>query len=308
MIPAANQMNHSSSSSSSSRSRRRRSPSSPQSPIPIFDEDAFQIMLNHILVNSGLDNDLIDILTNPESLKFYRQAFTCSSVNPDSNYEVFEQLGDAVATKFLVYYFYKRFPFLRCNQGVKVIARLRINYAAKNTFYRIAERLGFWPFVMSNARDSQKKNLLEDVFEAFLGCTEMLVEQACPEPDSIGVGYCVCYKIMAHLFDQIDISLKFTDLYDAKTRIKELYDYIGPDRFGKLRYEDTRSGDKVTSIIRASGEVIGRGVAYIKIDAQQRASETALEWLRARGFFKPPPPIYAQFQHQSEQLNTRKCM
>ena len=38
----------------------------------------------------------------------YAKAFTAASANPDQNYEIFEQLGDVSANKFIVWYAYQR--------------------------------------------------------------------------------------------------------------------------------------------------------------------------------------------------------
>jgi hypothetical protein len=39
-----------------------------------------------------------------------------------------------------------------------------------------------------------------------------------------GVGYAIVYTILKSIFDNMNISLKYEDLYDAKTRLKELCD------------------------------------------------------------------------------------
>jgi hypothetical protein len=42
-----------------------------------------------------------------------------------------------------------------------------------------------------------------------------------------GAGYAICQGIIRHWYDQIDISLSFEDLYDSKTKLKELFDFYG---------------------------------------------------------------------------------
>lgn len=74
---------------------------------------------------------------------FYGNAFTATTANKVDNYERFEQIGDVTANKFIVWYAYRRFPQLDCTDGVKVVARLRINYGAKQFFAPLGEQLDF---------------------------------------------------------------------------------------------------------------------------------------------------------------------
>jgi dsRNA-specific ribonuclease len=201
-------------------------------------DNTFKHFLRNILVTGNIKDRYIDILLNDKNIIQYSNAFTSSSVDKKNNYEIYEQLGDLSANKFIVTYMYKRFPQLYCTEGVKVTARLRINYGSQHTFSRIAEDLNFWNFITmtheernniheSRTTDDQKKrkvatkkSLLEDCFEAFIGVTEKLMD----DEFQIGVGYSIVYDILKHIFDKIDISLKYTDLFDAKTRLKEVFD------------------------------------------------------------------------------------
>lgn len=155
-------------------------------------------------------------------IDLYHKAFTSIARDPVNNYEDLEQKGDASANAFLVWYFYNRFPQLDCPAGVPVIARLKIVYSSKATFYRIARDLGF--MVHINASDSEKssreRSLLEDVFEAFVGATQSIFDKKY----ELGFGFVIVCRILKSLFDDLDISLEYADLYDAKTRLKEHFD------------------------------------------------------------------------------------
>jgi len=278
--------------------------------------EKFKRLIANLLKKAKLKKEFIDILTNESSMTLYSSAFTSEQVDKENNYQVLEQLGDLSGNKFIVYYIYNRFPQLRCAEGVKVAARLRINYGAKNSFSNIAEKLGFWVFITATNDDRQrkKKPLLEDVFEAFLGATEMIVDESTKK---IGAGYACVYRILKVIFDEMDISLAYEDLYDAKTRLKELFDARSLT-LGPLSYEEEKQ-DLITIStvyrlegagyeVRADGSVnmsrivgkykkikIGEGCAALKADAQQMAAKDALENLAQQGIVKSPPAIYAKF-------------
>ena len=139
----------------------------------------FETLIRNILKTGKLQTKYINILMTPANMTLFGQAFTASSADPVQNFEVFEQLGDLSANKFIVSYMYDRFPQLNCSEAVKIVARLRINYGAKQSFFKIAQNLGFWPYISASVeqRSRQMRPLLEDVFEAFIGVTEYIIDK-----------------------------------------------------------------------------------------------------------------------------------
>ena len=261
-------------------------------------DESFRDLIRGLLERGKLKAKYIDLLTTDESMKVYGQAFTAASANPDVNYEIFEQLGDVSANKFIVWYAYRRFPQLECPLGVKVVARLRINYGARQSFSEIGERLGFWPYISASEDDRlrKKKDKLEDCVESFIGCTEYLLDKAFRP----GVGYAIVYDILSSIFDEIPMSLRYEDLYDAKTRLKELFD-LYKSKLGTWAFVDNRDDMLAISqvymippnsrnkqvIKRKIGvgendviqeapsdwQMMGEGKAAKKGDAQQKAAE-----------------------------------
>lgn len=266
---------------------------------------AFKSLVANLLKKGGVKQKYIDLLTSEENLEHYGSAFTSELVDEVNNYQVFEQLGDLSGNKFIVQYIYERFPQLRCAEGVKVVARLRINLGSKNSFCAIAEQEGFWNFISAtnDLRQRKKKPLLEDVFEAFLGVTEQILDDAF----KIGVGYACVYKILKAIFDHIPISLRYEDLYDAKTRLKELMDIHG-EKIGTLRYEEQRdellSTTRIYLVNGPRKELLGQGSASLKADSEQSASTEALKTLAKKGIVKFTPAIYAKFSGEKEETKT----
>ena len=206
----------------------------------------FKELIISLLKKGKLKDKYIEILTSEKSMEKYGFAFTAESrVHPQQNYECYEQVGDAAAGHFMASYFFRRFPQLECSSGNKVVARLRINYGAKKSFSNIATELGFWKFITCpndgnipkrKYRSIHMKDLLEDVFEAFLGCTEQLLDEAFRH----GVGYAIIYDILSNIFDKIPISLEYEDLVDAKSRLKETFDLNWiKEEIGEIVYVNT---------------------------------------------------------------------
>ena len=93
----------------------------------------------------------------------------------------------------------RRFPRLDCPEGVKVIARLKINLVSKKSFAEFGNVLGFWKFISADqeTRENKMKPTLEDVFEAFVGAmSEDLGKDHCD-------GYRICYGFIVKIFERV---------------------------------------------------------------------------------------------------------
>lgn len=291
----------------------------------------FKKLIIGLLDRGKLKPKYIESLTDEKSMLAYGKAFTAASADTKNNYEQFEQLGDVTANKFIVWYAYQRFPQLDCPEGVKVVARLRINYGAKESFAPLAEKLGFWDYISAqedgvdrgtNYRNRHKKDLLEDTFEAFIGCTEYLLDKKFRP----GVGYGIVYDILSDIFNELNMSLKFEDLFDAKTRLKETFDAY--PQLGNWVFIDSRedTGEEGFSLANATVYqvppnmdkhpirritgpnkrdynefpqngwiLLGKGTASKKGDAQQKAAAQGIETLKNMGYYRDPPADYRSF-------------
>ena len=272
--------------------------------------DDFVMMLVKVLKKGKLKREYLNKLLSPESLKQYHMAFTAKSADPTNNYERFEQIGDVTVNKFIVWYCYRRFPQLDCTEGVKVVARLRINYGSKESLAKLGESLGFWSYISAREegternmyyRNRNKLDLLEDCFEAFVGCTEYLLDKYFRP----GVGYAIVYDILEDVFKGVDMTLEYDKLYDAKTRLKETFDMF-KTQIGTWKFEETKvvnaegfttTHSQLYQLLPGSHRIlIGEGNACKRISAQQIAAERGIQFLKERGIFKQPPPEYRKFQ------------
>lgn len=287
-------------------------------------DESFKTMVKNVLKRGNLEKKYSSVLLTESALTQYGYALTSDLIDITNNYQYYEQIGDLSVNKFIVAYIYERFPQLRIPDGVKVAARVKINYGSKNSFCKFAEALNFWDFVSATneQRQTKKKSLLEDTFEAFFGVTEILID----EKFGIGTGYACVYKILKGIFDEIQISLAYEDLYDAKTRLKELFD-IHDTKLGLLIYEENKEGIFTVSTayrlegasyeVRPDGSVnpkkimgtykkisIGHGKAVLKADAQQIAAKHAIETLKIHGYVKFAPKIYSLLAQDRKKAET----
>lgn len=240
-----------------------------------FDSDSIKMneVITRVLSLSNLKPEYIDVLLAHEAM--YEKAFTSKSYDLVNNYEILELLGDGIANSFLSWYFLRRFPNLDCANGLKVLARLKINYASKRSFSEISEKLGFWDFIRASPEQkiSYRASLLEDVFEAFIGATVKILD----DYYMVGVGYGIAYKILEEIFNNMNISIEYTDLYDYKTRLKAIFDHSRT--LGSFIYEDQPRSSRVYRIPLNGGKIFmgeGKELAQ-KSERQQEASKNALK-------------------------------
>jgi len=278
----------------------------------------FKSFIQTLLQRSHLKKKYIDLLTNTESMNLYSDAFTHISIDPDRNYEYLEILGDVTCNKSIVWYIKERFPQLQNSDGVKVIARLRINLVSKKNFAMIAESLGFIDFISceKEIKEQKGKSLLEDVFEAFFGATEVLIDKLLGN----GAGYGICFRILSSILDEMNISLKYEDLYDPITRLKETFDFFRqqvPGRqchmiWGNMMWENikTETGQIVNLYqhdkISNRKKLLITTEAPLLDEAKQLAASKYLQILNDQGFKRPIPEYYARINSSLDLISQMK--
>ena len=267
----------------------------------------FKVFIQSLLELSNLKSKNISILTNKDNLKLYERAFTHSCYHPDENYEFYELLGDVTCNKIIVWYLKDRFPFLNNSQGVKVIARLRINLVSGKNFSNLAEKLGFENFISYDyeTKLKEERSVLEDCFEAFFGLTELLINEHFPN-----AGYSLCYSILSNILDKEKISISYIDLYDSITRLKETFDYYNsnncleecPYIWGNIKFDSKKDVDSglqnVRLLQRGNGkeQLLTQGEGRLLDETKQKLCQQYLEFLHKEGFRKPIPPYYEMIE------------
>jgi len=284
-------------------------------------DESFDQLILSILGRGKLSKKLVDIVFDKE---LFSKVFTHKSIDEENNYEYYEFIGDLTINKIIGIYLTRRFPQLRCTAGVRVLTRLKINLVSKKVLAVWAESLGFWPFISATRefRETKKKPMMEDVLEAIMGLLEQQIDEKCCKPGkngqfTSGGGFRICYNILKSVLDTFPICgglpdefgvqtkpLKYTELVDPKTRLKELFDKHR-DALGKVKYTSERDGQLCHSEVyadmsqvqgaRRSRWNMGRGTAALQADSRQAASEQALAFLKQRGYTRAIPDYYARF-------------
>jgi len=266
--------------------------------------ESFKNFIIKLLKRSKLKNKYIEKLVSNDNFQLYCNAFTHISIDNDRNYEYLEILGDVTCNKCIVWYIKDRFPQLQNSEGVKVIARLRINLVSKKNFANIAESLGFSNYISceQEIKDQKGKSLLEDVFEAFFGATEMLIDSIIGQ----GSGYGICFRILKSILDELNISLRYEDLYDPITRLKETFDFFRqqtPGRqckliWGNMLWENIKTEKGQIVHLYQFDKTTNRKKLLITTDAplldeaKQLAASKYLKILNENGFKRPIPDYY----------------
>jgi dsRNA-specific ribonuclease len=272
----------------------------------------FKQFIQSLLTRMNLSQKNIDILTNTDNIRFYEHAFTHKSIDEHNNYEFYEFLGDVTCNKIIVWYLKNRFPFLNNTKGVKVLARLKINYVSKKTFYGWSLELGFEKYISYDLETKMKydMDILEDCLEAFVGVSELLIDKIFN-----GSGYFFCYRFLTSILDKEYISLKYNDLYDPITRLKETFDYFNsltmknscPFIWGTIRFEPRKleeGGQHVRLIQKLASreETLLEDEGLSLSDTKYRLSQNYLDFLKKSGFEKPLPDYYKNIEFEQIKL------
>lgn len=172
-------------------------------------------------------------IENKESMLLVRQAFIHSTYSEETNYELLEFEGDGMIGAQVVQYIRRKFPEMisvRWNTRMKhhiisskVLAKLAIDNGFEQ-FLVINENLQAYIESFEDKWDcSEYQSAYEDTVEALCGAiTEVLNKHAAQ-----GVADAACYNIISSFLDEYEIPLKYEDLFDAKSRLKEIFDNQG---------------------------------------------------------------------------------
>lgn len=277
----------------------------------------FKEFIISLLSKGRIKSKYIDQLLDKESMDLYAKAFTNPTADAIVNYEILEKIGDSTCNKSIMWYIFRKFPKLESKpQGLMIFSRLFHTLQSTQTFSQIALNLGFEKFIsygwMKIKEDKyedvmkvKRNGVLEDCFEAFFGATELIIDRKIRE----GVGYAICNEIFKGMITDIQFpSIKYEDLFDPITRLKELFDYNfnGRGKLGKYSYvnceedrESLMSNIKKVYIdytnIHGQTTRIATGQGSLKEKAKASAAIIALSHFKRLGYERPIPYDYRDF-------------
>lgn len=264
--------------------------------------ESFRQMLTTFLRMGNITDDDIETLLDGDGMEMYDIAFTHKSYDAERNYEPYEFVGDSIANKSVVYYIFTKYPYLQQPKCVVILNKIKNQLISGKSFARFARQLGFWDYVSTNStlRESRLISVLEDVFEAVIGVTELLVDRV----HGRGVGMVICSNIITRLLDGIHIPTTYEELCDAKTRLKELVDQYKSEL--RIQYKCTTVEKRHHVQIHFRGRVIGDGDEFVKVKAEQIAAKKAMKYLARRGFRKEVPQKYIEFNRSIQRHSPRR--
>jgi dsRNA-specific ribonuclease len=270
----------------------------------------FDNLLRELLVRAKIRDETIDkILDNPKYKSQFESAFIHKSYNDDAkrNYEKFEQLGDLVLNMAIVNYVVRKFPVI---QSAHWLSNIKHRLISGKSFAALADKVGFYPHIKisDELKDEMDKinqrikvksgtsvvenkiyrGILEDVFEAFTGTLQWVVNDY--SSLEAGPGYAVSYEFMKSFLDQIEIPTDVEKVFDTISLVKEIYDSQGwPNKTNEmtLSRKDPETGEHTVTYITVFPNTtrrvyLGSGKAYDKTEARRIAATETLSILKNR--------------------------
>lgn len=249
-----------------------------------------------------------DLKLDQKDMTHFMTAFTSPDVNVASNYELYETLGDNLLNNCVLWYISNRFPNLNMPDAVDLLTKIKIRIIQTKWIGGLSESLGFYDYIYC-PRDLgviNKLKVMEDVFESFFAALNMVVDGKYKK----GMGFVVCYRFMASLLDEKDISISYEFLVDPKTQLKELFDLHKTIKITYKTYRVEMNNTYVShiyesrvvsqsptgeDIFSAPRKILTGKEGYTEQEADQNVSRDAIQYYKNMGLTKPIPKEYLKF-------------
>lgn len=245
--------------------------------------ETFREFIKDLLLRIGLTEDHLLILfsdTNRDkNFNEFAKCFITRSADAMYNYEMYELTGDTCLNKAVVMYFFKVLQSVQERKRLKeesegrtfrpdvrlvdYFNKLKALYISTKIYSDIAKRIGFGEFIQMGPRDvrDEMDAILEDSFEAFFGCFEIIVDRY------IQPHYSHHYvsNFINYIFGSRHINYNPDLLYDYITLLKETND--ATDRgFTNPETREFRAGYKHEVHFDVASESL---VAYYVMDRKK---------------------------------------
>lgn len=200
-------------------------------------ELVFRILSKRALIKPSKMNHYV----SEEMMPLWISVFTHKSVEGAEHYELMEFEGDVIVNAAVVPYIRERYPKIR---RISYLTRIKHNLISKDYLANIFEQENVFPLIkisdemreyFSNQANYKETtdylSLLEDTYEAFSGRVANIAKTRFGGGENtssgIGLGLQLVYNITSSYLDNMTIPVKYEDIFDPKTILKELYDKMG---------------------------------------------------------------------------------
>ena len=276
-------------------------------------------------------------IKNKESMQLLNQAFIHKSFDAVTNYELLEFRGDVIVNACVVEFITDNYPLI---VSIKWNTRLKHTLVSGKVLARMAVRNGFEEFLQVSDELRERFNTFPDKWdcEDYQAAYEDTVEALCGAISQIlnkhttkGVGYVACYNLISSFLKEEHISLEYEDVFDAKSRLKEVFDAkkwndiagcrlsdclysmeVNEKSLDKYMKESSRNkgfANTNSSIVNSNDRFIAFGYACIdgnpknktllsvttankKKNAEQKAADEVIKRLTRMGISLPIPNAY----------------
>lgn len=244
-----------------------------------------QSFLDGLLSNIFPDKNIRAQYLTPDAMTIWARAFTHETVSPSDNYEDLEYLGDIILKGTFPKYLMRRLPHLHKSHYTE----LNVSYMSKMYQAQLSRKLGFNPYIRVLGMDRAILNLDTDVFESFFGALDTISDNITP-----GSGFINCYNMIIYIFSDIQIDESLT-AGAPKTQVQQIFTRFDLDKPIEEYNEINGVGDFIVGLnkehidflatygVRLPSNIIGRGRARTKKDAESIAYKEALQTLSTLG-------------------------
>ena len=179
-------------------------------------------LFNNLVKEYDNDNKLneIDKLTDDDAMKIWKIVFTQASYayEQGENYEVPEKLGDGLTGAVFLKYLYSVLPKILITQ--QNLSLFKNHYMSRKEQAKLSDKMGLIEYLRLGPYEEAKKNIKEDLFEAFFGGIEIVGDKI-----GIGAGYIITKYFIDWLFKDLELDTTVL-LGPEKTQVKEIFDAL----------------------------------------------------------------------------------
>lgn len=258
--------------------------------------DGFKEFISGLLEKSGMDSIAIPDFIGELDLIEFRLGLIDKTYDAYVNHNLYKFIGVAVVDLAIAEYIGIRFPNI---VSEKWLTNIKHNIVSQGAFSIFAREAGLDRYILYGkemeenierhpdlGRNTEFLNMLEGAFKAFMGVLVTVVDAKRQR----GVGYIIAYNLISVFMNRLRISVDYTDVFNHKSRLKELYDKNRwqLDQSITIEYDAEKNLHVATIVGFPRGNrrrdpknkvILATESGRTKKDAEQKASEKAIDVL-----------------------------